>query len=68
MRAYDKLGIRQLRDDNLRVLKRTFPDNALSKSMFLDSPTLSDAPAKPAAAPAPKPKAEQPAKPWYKIW
>ena len=68
VRAYDKLGIRQLRDDNLRVLKRTFPDNALSKSMFLDSSTLSDAPAKPASPTVANPKSDKPAKPWYKIW
>lgn len=74
VRAYDKLGIRQLRDDNLRVLKRSFPDNPLSKSVFLDSSTLNaplpDAPKAPAAKDKSKDaqKSDQPTKPWYKFW
>ena len=74
VRAYDKLGIRQLRDDNLRVLKRSFPDNPLSKSVFLDSATLNaplpDAPKAPAAKDKTKDaqKGDQPAKPWYRFW
>lgn len=70
VRAYDKLGIRQLRDDNLRVLKRSFPDNALSKSVFLDSPTINapapDAPKTPDAKA--RDKKDPSAKPWYKFW
>ncbi len=65
VRNYDKLGLKQLRDDNLRVLKRSFPDNVLSKSVFLDTPGATKPPT---AIKAPPPPAEPAKKPWYRFW
>jgi outer membrane protein assembly factor BamD len=53
--AYDKLGLIQLRDDSLRVLRQSFPN-----SEFLSADVASNAGVAPAASKAKKP--------WWQLW
>lgn len=53
--AYDKLGLVQLRDDSLRVLRQSFPN-----SEFLSAEVASGAGASPAA--------DRTKKPWWQLW
>jgi outer membrane protein assembly factor BamD len=51
--SYDKLGLPQLRDDAMRVLKKSFPN-----SRFLNTDIAAQADV----------RGDQPQKPWYQIW
>lgn len=53
--AYDKLGLVQLRDDSLRVLRQSFPN-----SEFLSAEVASGVGASPAA--------DRAKKPWWQLW
>ena len=53
--AYDKLGLVQLRDDSLRVLRQSFPN-----SEFLSAEVAGGAGASPAA--------DRAKKPWWQLW
>ena len=60
VRAYDKLGLEQLRDDSQRVLKQSFPESRY----------VTGEPERPwwKFWPESRPTRNDPAKPWWKFW